>query len=105
MIQTVNLYEFRRAFETRRPDNFSYEGLGLIFEYLEECDPQYDLDVIELCCEYLEDTAQNIADSYSVDIEGLDDDETLAEVLDYLHGNTSVAGVTSAGTIVYSTSF
>ena len=36
MKQTINLYDFRRAFETTRPDNFSYEGLGILFEALEE---------------------------------------------------------------------
>lgn len=101
MIQTINLYEFRRAFETCRPDNFSYAGQEVLFDYLEECDPQYDLDVIELCCEYTEETPENIAEQHDVDIEGLDDDEVLTAVLDYLQDNTSVAGHTLDGRIVY----
>ena len=37
MKTTVYLNEFRDAFQKIRPDNFSYEGLGALFEYLEEC--------------------------------------------------------------------
>ena len=101
MIQTVNLYEFRRAFELMERKNFSYAGQEVLFEYLEECDPQYDLDVIELCCDYTEDTPENIAEQHDVDIKGLDDDEVLTLVLDYLQDNTSVAGHTDDGRIVY----
>lgn len=37
MKTTVSRYEFERAFaDAGRKDNFTYEGLGLLFDYLEQ---------------------------------------------------------------------
>ena len=103
MKTTVSLYDFRREFAQCRPDNFSYEGLGLLFDHIEDLErdsgEEYELDVIGLCCEWNEDTPENIAANYSIDIE--DDGNQLANVLDHLNDETMVAGVTDAGTIVY----
>ena len=103
MKTTVSLYDFRREFAQCRPDNFSYEGLALLFDYIEELESgegeEYELDVIALCCEWNEDTPENIAANYSIDIE--DDGNQLANVLDHLNDETMVAGVTDAGTIIY----
>ena len=59
MKQTIDVYGFRRAFErTDRKDQFSYEGLEALFEYLEEYEEgtgeEVELDVIGLCCDYCE---------------------------------------------------
>lgn len=59
MIQTINMYDFERAFKDMERDNhFSYEGLKALFEYLENyedsCDTEIELDVIALCCDYRE---------------------------------------------------
>jgi hypothetical protein len=103
MKTTVSLYDFRREFAQCRPDNFSYEGLGLLFDHIEDLErdsgEEYELDVIALCCEWNEDTPENIAANYSIDIE--DDGNQLSNVLDHLNDETMVAGVTEAGTIVY----
>jgi hypothetical protein len=103
MKTTVSLYDFRREFAQCRPDNFSYEGLALLFDYIEDLErdsgEEYELDVIALCCEWCEDTPENIAANYSIDIE--DDVNALAKLLDHLNDETMVAGVTDAGTIVY----
>ena len=103
MKTTVSLYDFRREFADCRPDNFSYEGLGLLFDYIEELETgegeEYELDVIALCCEWNEDTPENIVANYALDIE--DDGNLLNNVLDHLNDETMVAGVTDAGTIVY----
>jgi hypothetical protein len=105
MKTTVNLYDFRREFQQCRPYNFSYEGLALLFDYIQELESgegeEYEFDVIGLCCEWCEDTPENIAANYSIDIE--DDGNALANVLDHLNDETMVAGVTDAGTIVYLT--
>lgn len=66
MIQTISLSDFRDAFNRLRPDNFSYDGLTALYEYFEEVNPDYDLDVIELCCDFAEDTIENVLDSYSL---------------------------------------
>ena len=58
MKQTINEYDFRRAFEQLRPDQFSYQGLGALFDYFEEIEDgigeEIELDVIGICCEYTE---------------------------------------------------
>ena len=55
MKQSINIYDFRRAFKTYDRDNFSYEGLKALFEYLEEYEDdtgeELELAVIALCCE------------------------------------------------------
>jgi hypothetical protein len=98
-----NASQFRDEFRAHnRGDQFSYEGLGLLFEYLEEADPQYDLDVIAICCEYSEENPEGIAKNYGFDLEGCETDADIAAaVLDYLHDKTDVVGITSTGTIIY----
>ena len=104
MFQTIdNARQFRDAFDNAgRGDQFSYEALGLLFDYLEDLDPSYELDVVALCCEYDEATPEEIAESYSIDLEGCDDDdEKLSVVVEYLANEASLVGETSSGTLVY----
>jgi hypothetical protein len=58
MITTVNLHDFSEAFMTLRPNNFSYDGLAALFDYLEELEEdlheQRELDVVSLCCAWTE---------------------------------------------------
>lgn len=58
MKNTISIYEFRRWFEEHRPNNFSYEGLSQLFDYLEDYEDstgeQIEFDPIALCCEYTE---------------------------------------------------
>jgi len=100
MKTTLSVYDFRDAFiRAGRNEQFSYDALGLIYDYLEEIDSDYDLDVIGLCCELSEESPQEIARNYAIDLE--DDGNELLNVLDYLHDHTTVIGTTRAGTIVY----
>ena len=105
MKQTIqNASQFRDEFrQCGRHTQFSYEALGLLFDYLEEIDPDYDLDVIAICCEYSEDSVEQIADWYGLEFSSVDEGDTDGErdhVLAYLNDHTSVVGVTSSG-IVY----
>ena len=113
MKTTVSVYDFRRAFETTRPDNFSYEALGLMFDHFEELEQdtgeEIELDVVAICCEYTEDTVENIAGNYDIDLTDIDTDDMDAEdiqaaklelVMAYLNEHTAVVGQTSSG-IVY----
>ena len=96
--------EFNRA---GRGNQFSYEGLGLLFEYLEEVDPQYDLDVVALCCDYTESTPAEIARDYSINLNDVDpEDDDYAEqcaavVIEHVTEQGALVGVTSTGAIVY----
>ena len=106
MIQTIQLSDFRSAFYNMgRKDQFSYEGLGLIFDYIEDYErdngEQIELDVIAICCEWSEDSPENIARSYDIDISGMEGEEIMSEVLGFLRDETQVAGVTDQNTIVY----
>lgn len=89
MKQTVSVYDFRNSFNAVRPNNFSYEGLGLLFEYLEEYEQdtgeELELDVIAICCDFSEDTWEEIADQYDIDLGDCEDDEEKQKaVTDYL---------------------
>jgi hypothetical protein len=76
MIQTITESSFISAFdECNRGNNFSYEGRKTLFNYLEEIDPEQELDVIALCCEFVE--YENVAEylkDYSTDLEQKDFD-------------------------------
>lgn len=59
MKTTVTKHDFREAFRTLRPNNFSYEGLGKLFDYIEELEedtghPEVELDVIAFCVDFSE---------------------------------------------------
>ena len=59
MKQTINQYDFERAFvKMGRENQFSHEGRKALFEYLEEYEDEtgedVELDVIALCCDYAE---------------------------------------------------
>ena len=82
IIQTVNLYQFRDAFQSIRPDNFSYQGLEALFDYLEQLSDDtgepIELDVIAICCDFSEfESLDDIREQYP-DIKSIDDlrDET-----------------------------
>lgn len=105
MKTTVNLYDFRRAFEESGRKNFSYEGQEILFDYLEECErdtgEEMGLDVVALCCEFAEDTPEEIVSQYDIDISECEDKDGIHDtVMNYLQENTQVCGETS-DSIVY----
>jgi len=103
IIQTIdNASQFRDQFHhVGRGGQFSYEALGLLFDYLNDCGSDVELDVVAICCEFEEATPEFIANNYSIDTEGLDEGEIKDAVLSYLEDNTSVVGETSSGAFVY----
>jgi hypothetical protein len=108
MKQTLNKDQFRFAFDQVRPNQFSYEALGMLFDYLEECDEDMELDVIAICCDFTEGDFQEVAneldedeDELTQECEGLDEDETAQLIAEKLEDKTTVLGVTSDNTIVY----
>jgi hypothetical protein len=97
--QTIdNASQFRDQFHRcGRGNQFSYEALGLIFDYLNDCGSDVELDVVGVCCEFAEGHYSDLADEYSIDIEGLDESEAKSAVIEYLQDNTSFVGETSDG--------
>lgn len=109
MIQTLDLEDFRQAFRNMdRGEQFSYDALELIYDYLEECDPDMELDVIAICCDFTEGDFQEVAneldddeDELAEECEGMDEEDTAQLIADKLADKTTVLGVTSDNSIVY----
>ena len=112
MKQTVHAHDFRNAFEAIRPDNFSSEGLEILFNCLEQYEQdtgeELELDVIGICCEWEEADHIGICESYGLDneIDGFADmsfEERCEAIEEWLNDRTMVAGQTSDGMIVFQT--
>jgi len=91
MVQTLNETSFSDAFNKTRPDNFSYAGLSILWEYFEtyenDTGAQIELDVIGICCEYSESSLADLIDSYS-----LESDTSANEAFVWLSSETMVCG-------------
>lgn len=79
---TINKSQFRDEFARQgRGNQFSYEALGLLFDYFEDCGLDYELDVIGICCEFVEMSKEEICEGYNIstdkDIELLFQDSTI----------------------------
>lgn len=88
MKTTVSLYDFRDAFQRmNRKENFTYEGLEALFEYLTDYEDstgqETELDVIAICCDYAEYTADDLIKEFGDRIE-IDEDEDGDESADRL---------------------
>ena len=73
MKKTINYYDFRTEFRAfGREEQFTRQGLKALFEYLEDyeqdCGIEIELDVIALCCEYVEyDSLEDFHSEYDKD--------------------------------------
>ncbi len=105
MKTTVSRYDFERAFiDAGRRNTFTYDGLNLLFDYLEQyeedCGTEIELDVVALCCEYDENTWQDIADNYDIDVSNGEDEKAKKEIVrEYIEENTMLVGETDSGFI------
>ena len=108
IVQSINnVCQFREAFRIAgRMDQFSYEGLEVLFDYLdnlsEDIGEPIELDVVALCCEYYESSIEELIDNYKIDVSDADgDEETIAELVkDYISDNTAYVGETE-GCLIY----
>ena len=97
IVKTFNEYDFINEFKAyNRMDNFSYKGLRILFESLDElaqdCGMNIEMDVIALCCEYSEDSIDDIIDNYDIDLSDESFDNKADLVANYLYDNTFVCG-------------
>jgi hypothetical protein len=101
MKTTVYFSEFCDYFHKIRPDNFSYQGLRVLFDYLEDIDSDFELDVIGLCCDFSESDYQTIATDYSIELDAeMDQDYQKQQVIEHLEGEGVYVGDSING-IVY----
>ena len=108
MKTTISLSDFRDAFERMdRASHFSYDGLAILFEYLEGFEEatgeQMELDVIGLCCDFAEASHTEIARDYNIDISEHQGDDTAEHdaVVAYLEEEGCFINTTDLGMIVY----
>ena len=85
MKQTVYLEDFRRAFESTRPKQFSYDALTALYNYFEQLEDdigeELDLDVIAICCDYSEyKNFQELKSNY-LNIKTLDELKERTEII------------------------
>ena len=105
IVQSINnVYQFREAFRLAgRMDQFSHEGLEVLFDYLEQLSEDIgepvELDVPGLCCDYYESSIEEIIDQYNLDVTYVEggEDEIKAIVEEYLEDRTSVCGEVDDG--------
>lgn len=103
MYQTITESDFIRAFEDmNRENNFSVEGRIALFNFFEEVDPDMELDVIAICCDYAEyANVKELKEDHShlLEDEEYDNDEY---VLDYFRDQTTTLELKSGGIIIAS---
>ena len=106
IVQSINnVHQFREAFRLAgRSDQFSYEGLEVLFDYLdnlsEDTGETIELDPVALCCDYYESSIQELINNYNIDLSEVDEDDPdsiIDAVREYLEDNTSVCGQVSDG--------
>jgi hypothetical protein len=107
MKTTVSKQHFIDAFLTSSyRDNFSYDGLEILFDYLEQsendCDAELEFDLVAIACDFSESRVADIASDYGIDIDdSMTDEEIIDTVRDYLQDNTQVCGEYEEDGITY----
>lgn len=104
---SISFGEFCDAFRSmNRNENFSYEAKRALYDFMDEQYEQIEFDVIAICCDYSEDTIQDIIDNHNLDAldcdgEELSDEDKAELVRDFLNDNTLLVGETDQGSFVY----
>lgn len=104
IVKTFDLYDFRREFERYdRGDRFSDEALEELYNYYDDFGEPYELDVIEICCNWTEyENLEEYAKAYmdESDFEGMDDDEREETILDDLDRNTYFSRLSNGAILI-----
>jgi len=100
MYQTITITDFINAFDRAdRSANFSTAGLVAIFDFLEDVNPDMELDVIGICCDFSEyKDLEELKQDYGYD-EDLEEDD---EILDYFRDQTIVLELANGGLVIQS---
>ena len=86
MKQTMNEFDFKNEFKKIRPQNFSYDGLTVLYDHLiqyeENTDQELEFDPIAYCCEYTEfDSFEDVKKNYDVeDLEHLEQNTIVLKI-------------------------
>ena len=107
MKQSVNFYQFADAFtNSDRANQFSRDALSAIFDWIEnyenDTEEETELDIIAICCDWSEESPEEIAENYGLDVSTCAGRDEIAEsVMDYLQDNAGAAISLDSGKIVY----
>lgn len=111
MKQSVTFSQFVDAFRAHdRQYQFSYDALRVLFDefkdYEDQTGSEIDLDVIAICCEYVEMSLDDVVSNYSLNVaiddwESLDEDDQRAEVREWLIDHAWLMGETKNGNFVF----
>ena len=86
MHQKIDFNDFNNAFLSIRPDNFSREGLRILFEHFEQLETdtgaEMELDVIAICCDYTEATFEEITGDHDIDLSDTEEDDIPQAIAD-----------------------
>jgi len=86
MKQTINEFDFKNEFKKIRPDNFSYDGLTALYDYLiqyeEDCGTELEFDPIAYCCEFSEyENFKEVKQNYDIkSFKELEDNTTVLKI-------------------------
>ena len=86
MKQTMNEFDFKNEFKKIRPDNFSYEGLSVLYNHLiqyeEDTGEELEFDPIAYCCEFSEyENFKEVKQDYDVeDLEHLEQNTIVLKI-------------------------
>ena len=95
IVQTLTKHSFIDAFKSHptRANQFSYEALESIYDYMEDYSlnsgENVEFDLVAICCEWVEMSWSEAASAYNIDLsECSNDDERIQAVSEYLWENT-----------------
>ena len=106
IIDTLHEARFAEEFQKIRKDNFSYDGLKTLFQYLdnlsEDCGENIEFDPVSLCCEYGEYNLEEFNKEHDMNIESLETfeknryqdelDQKRIEIIDFFTSRDFVNG-------------
>ena len=93
LVKELDAYDLREEFEAYDRDYYTIDGYQAILDLFEEtdCGSNTNLDVIAICCDFDEETPEDIVESYDnleeiaecVDEDGEIDVDALMDALNY----------------------
>lgn len=99
-IAIENGNDLQREFQRMDRDYYSYEAYEAMIQLFE--DESFELDVIALCCDFNEDTEEDIINNYSIDVSCcIDNDERLECIKNYLDNHAGYYRILDNGNIFY----
>jgi hypothetical protein len=94
MKQELTKRQFHDAFKRiGRGEQFSYAGLNALYDYLDDIDPFYSLDIIALCCEFTEyESLKEFREEYGEEYDSIDKIEYKTVVIHIPNSDSFIAG-------------